>query len=301
MGACVSALQQCPESNLLFKMIYMTLGGGLGNRMFQYSFALEIERQLNCRVGFISAKPSVTEEMNVFALEQKIKVCTPPLSHLIAGKIRKILTGMPRIIEEPSWAYDPTFISRVRDGQQVVGYFQSPKYWLGIEAEVKRHLMFDGPLSDFTNGIEAEISKSLAVAVHVRRGDYLKLNHTHHVLDTDYYGRAIAFMEELTNKQAVYFVFSNDPDWAEKHLPIPYPRMRIIRNPAEGLDFEDLYLMTKCRHHIIANSSFSWWGAFLAHREGQQVAAPSRWLTPVDMNQSIAANLHQQNWNIFPS
>ncbi|WP_397384155.1 alpha-1,2-fucosyltransferase [Prosthecobacter sp.] len=279
----------------------MTLDGGLGNMMFQYAFALEIERQKNCRVRFVSSKPTVSEEMNVFSLEQKIKSCAPPISHLIAGKIRKTLTGEPRIIEETSFAYDPTFISRVRDNRQVVGYFQSPKYWAEIEAEVKRHLMFDASLSDFTNKIEAEISKTLAVAVHVRRGDYLKLSHTHHVLGTDYYRQAIAFMEERTSKQAVYFVFSNDLDWAEKHLPIPERRMRIVRNPAQGLDFEDLYLMTKCRHHIIANSSFSWWGAFLAAREGQQVAAPLRWFTPLDKNQDVAASLYQQNWSLFPS
>lgn len=282
-------------------MIYMTLDGGLGNMMFQYAFALEIARLKNCRVGFVCSKPTVAEEMNVFALEQKIHSRPPPVSHLVAGKIRKIFSGVPRINEESSWAHDPSFLSSVKNGQQVVGYFQSPKYWHSIVAEVKRQLTFAGGLTDFTHGMEAEISKTLAVAIHVRRGDYLRLNHTHHVLGTDYYSQAIAFMEERTSKQAKYFVFSNDLDWAEKHLPIPDGRMRIVRNPAEGLDFEDLYLMTKCRHHIIANSSFSWWGAFLASNEDQQVAVPARWFTPLDLNQKVAANLYQHNWSVFSS
>jgi len=279
----------------------MTLDGGLGNMMFQYAFALEIERIKKCKVGFVNSKPTVSENMNVFTLKQKIKSRPPPISHLITGKIRKIMTGAPRLIEESTWAHESAFVSRVNDGQQVVGYFQSPKYWHNIEAEIRRQFMFDGPFSDFTNSVETEITKNLAVAVHVRRGDYLKLSHTHHVLGTDYYSHAIAFMEERTKNQAVYFVFSNDLDWAEKHLPIPNQRKRIVRNLSEGRDFEDLYLMTKCQHHIIANSSFSWWGAFLASGEGQQVAAPARWFTPPDLNESVANNLYQQNWSVFPS
>lgn len=108
-------------------------------------------------------------------------------------------------------------------------------------------------------------------------------------------------MERETGHQARFFVFSDDPDWADAALRIPADRKCLVRNPEKGLDHEDLYLMTQCRHHIIANSSFSWWGAFLARHPDQNVAVPSRWFTPDDMNSHVSGNLYQVGWEVIPA
>lgn len=282
-------------------MIYMTLDGGLGNLMFQYAFALTIEHEMNCEVRFVGSSPTAPELLNVFALDREICSGFPSLTHLIAGKLRKLLTGIPRVLEEASLSYEPGLMMRIRDGQQVVGYFQSHHYWAGLESEIRQQFTFKRPLSAFTETLGVQIQSELSVSLHVRRGDYLALTHTHHVLGTDYYDRAVAHMEEVTGRKATYYIFSNDLDWAADHLPVPRERMHLVRNPSPGLDFEDLFLMTCCRHHIIANSSFSWWGAFLAEQKGQTVAAPARWFTPDKLNQHVAPSLYLPHWSIFTS
>ena len=282
-------------------MIFSTLDGGLGNLMFQYAFGLAIEHRLKCEVRFVSTSPTTPEILNVFNLDRKIRSAPPPLTHLIAGKLRKMLTGVPRILEEASLAFEPGLIDLIRDGQQMVGYVQSPHYWQGLESDVRRQFSFKRPLSAFTEALGAQIQSDLSISIHVRRGDYLALTHTHHVLGTDYYERAVTHMEDVFGHKATYYVFSNDLDWAADNLPVPRERMHLVRNPSSGLDFEDLYLMTRCRHHIIANSSFSWWGAFLAEQQNQFVAAPARWFTPSELNQYVAPSLYLPHWSVFTS
>lgn len=282
-------------------MIYITLDGGLGNLMFQYAFGLSIQQTLDCEIRCISAVPTTPELLNVFGLNRVIRSGTPPLRHLITGKLRKVLTGIPRVVEEESLAFEPGLLGRIREGQQVVGYFQSPHYWRGLESEVRKQFTFRRPLSEFTEVLGGQIQSDLSVSIHVRRGDYLALSHTHHVLGIDYYERAVAHMEEVFERKASYYVFSNDLDWAADHLPVPRDRMHLVRNPAENLDFEDLFLMTQCRHHIIANSSFSWWGAYLANQEDQYVSAPARWFTPDKLNQHVAPSLYLPHWKVFAS
>jgi len=279
----------------------MTLDGGLGNLMFQYAFALIIEHEMNCEVRFVGSSPTAPKLLNVFALDREIRSGFPSLTHLIAGKLRKLLTGIPRVLEEASLAYEPGLMMRIRDGQQVVGYFQSHHYWAGLESKIRQQFTFKRPLSAFTEALGVQIQSELSVSIHVRRGDYLALTLTHHVLGTDYYERAVAHMEEVTGRKASYYIFSNDLDWAADHLPVPRERMHLVRNPTPGLDFEDLFLMTRCRHHIIANSSFSWWGAFLAEQQDQTVAAPARWFTPDELNQYVAPSLYLPHWSVFTS
>lgn len=282
-------------------MVYITLDGGLGNLMFQYAFATAVECRRKRPVKFVGTHPTIPESLNVFQGNRDFKRCRPPFSHLLAGKARKLLTGVPRLQEEASLAYDPGLMERIREGQQVIGYFQSPHYWRGMESEIRQQFTFKRPVSPFTERLAQQINSSLSISLHVRRGDYLALTHTHHVLGIDYYERAVTHLENKFASKATYYVFSNDLDWAEAHLPVPRDRMHLVRNPAENLDFEDLFLMTQCRHHIIANSSFSWWGAYLADQEGQEVVAPARWFTPDELNQYVPASLYLPHWIVLPS
>lgn len=288
------------ETQMLLKT-YMTLDGGLGNLMFEYAFGLRLECEHGESISFVNSTLTRPESLHVFRIDRQFRFRNVPWIHKVAGKLRRIVTGIPRTIEEPSWAYDPDFIGRIRRGQQVVGFFQSPRYWPDLEQEVRRQFTFREGLSSFAWETARKIASGDSVALHVRRGDYLKLTHTHHVLTPSYYERAIDYMERETGHQARFFVFSDDLDWADAALRIPADRKCLVRNPEKGLDHEDLYLMTQCRHHIIANSSFSWWGAFLARHPDQNVAVPSRWFTPDDMNSHVSGNLYQVGWEVIPA
>lgn len=117
-----------------------------------------------------------------------------------------------------------------------------------------------------------------SVSVHVRRGDYVTLASAsayHGLCTLDYYHRAIRHVAERVANPTL-FVFSDDPEWTKANLHSPFPTHYVDHNPA-GKAFQDLRLMSLCRHHILANSSFSWWGAWLSRSNGGLVIAPERW------------------------
>ena len=127
-------------------------------------------------------------------------------------------------------------------------------------------------------GMIQRIRATTAVAVHVRRGDYVSEPSTHAVHGTcalDYYERA-AQLIAAQSEHPHFFVFTDDPAWARAHLQLPFPSTLVSETVGER-DCEDLRLMSRCQHFIIANSSFSWWGAWLGSHPGKVVVAPQRW------------------------
>ena len=153
------------------------------------------------------------------------------------------------------------------------GYWQSEDYFKDV-ADTLRHDLQIKPLTDVANVAMAEhINSCTAVAVHIRFFDQPKTPCTNNAPD-DYYSRAIAAMESLT-PNAHYFIFSNQPEIARARIPLPDTRVTTIaHNQGDALAHADLWLMTQCQHFIIANSTFSWWGAWLASHAGKHVIAP---------------------------
>ena len=137
------------------------------------------------------------------------------------------------------------------------------------------------------------MSQLNAVSLHVRRGDYLsnpKSKAAHGTCSPEYYRAAIRHMAEVT-KQPCFFVFSDDMDWVRQHLQIDYECQYIEHNSGTE-SYNDMRLMSLCRHHIIANSSFSWWGAWLNQRTDKIVIAPQQWF----MNDNVTQDLYPQGW-----
>ena len=131
------------------------------------------------------------------------------------------------------------------------------------------------------------IQSSDAVAIHVRRGDYISNQNTtefHGICSLDYYHKAI---DEIISKvnDPHFFVFSDDPEWTQENLKIDAPTTYVAHNSSDK-NYEDLRLMSLCNHFIIANSSFSWWGAWLSRNESKIVIAPSRWFQDIKYNDS---------------
>ena len=235
-----------PNKQLGLRMITFPVVGGIGNSLFIYARAR-----------------ALSEKYEVKLLDQ----CTQYGCQLSRFNIKLPFTTKPegRWISERSLRYDPN--PEVEDPCILAGYYQCERYFKHIENMLRAELTLREPLSS-----SAKISATLisgtpnSVMLHVRRGDYLTWASARHgVLPVSYYQEA--------TKQFVtphFFVFSDDVTYS---LPLPYPMTRVSCTP-----HEELYLMSLCKNAIIANSSFSWWGAWLgADKYGGKVIAPKQW------------------------
>lgn len=224
-------------------MIAVQLCGGLGNQMFQYAAGKAVASGLGTDIE-IDIRDCLNNPNRPYHL-WRFHI-TPELltTNWLSRKLMRV-SGL--VMREKSFEYDPS-IQNCKDWSYLVGYFQSEKYFKSIEPEIRKI---------FSNG-EKVYGDENSVAVHVRRGDYVG-NGTHRVLPVAYYRAAMGVIEsEVDNPQ--YYIFSDDPRWA-------------TGNDA----FSDLMTMTRCKHHIIANSSLSWWGAWLCEYPDKKVIAPKEW------------------------
>lgn len=198
------------------------------------------------------------------------------------GSLGRILDRLLRIkslpvIKEVSFSYDPAILDAPA-ACYLEGYWQSPKYFSHIEALIQQEFTVREPLREHNLETSRWISDGLAVSLHVRRGDYasnVKTNKYHGTCGAEYYNAAESYLHERIGPMRL-FIFSDDPDWAEANLSFRSP-VTVLRHNGPARDYEDLRLMTLCRHHIIANSTFSWWGAWLCRNPGKIVIAPKYW------------------------
>lgn len=274
-------------------MIIVHLSGGLGNQMFQYAAgkALALRRKTGVCLDVSSFEGYALH--NGFELK---RIFDCPATLVSDREIRQVFgwRAIPRVrwllsrsglafLLGKHFAIEPDF-SYWRGYEQapadcyLYGYWQSEKYFLDVAASIRDDFQFKGPLSEANAKVAEQIAAADAVSLHVRRGDYLKNPVTlakHGVCSLEYYRAAIARIAEQV-EHPVFFVFSDDIAWVREHLAIEHPCVYVGHN--SGVEsFNDMRLMSMCRHHIIANSSFSWWGAWLAQSPGQIVIAPEPW------------------------
>lgn len=212
--------------------------GWLGNQMFQYAATFSASKRAKTDCGFPENKPNLFDLFNLSAKKQQ--------------------TRQRYMYQEPHFHYSkiPDSISDLT----LYGYFQSEKYFSDYRDEIKSEFSLKNP--KFVDKSFPEF-----IALHVRRGDYLNLQDTHPVCPLSYYEKALEQLPELP-----VYVFSDDIDWCEKAFK--GERFSFFR----GTFMEDFELMTKGTYHIIANSSFSWWAAWLS--ESKKVIAPAEWFGP---------------------
>jgi hypothetical protein len=176
----------------------------------------------------------------------------------------------------------------------LTGYFQSEKYFQDIAEKVREAFVFsnhimEGLLPKDKQRIlqyQQRIENTTAISIHIRRGDYIENHQVYGGICTElYYKKAIELMK-AKYPDAFFFIFSNEPEWAEKWIQNTYNgenNFVIIEGSTEAEGYLDMYLMSKCKHHIIANSSFSWWGAWLNPNQDKTVIAPDKWMNNKDM------------------
>lgn len=164
------------------------------------------------------------------------------------------------------------------------GYWQSERYFAEHTEDIRREFTMKQPCLGRNRELADAIASVNAVSLHVRRGDYVtdaKTNAAHGVCAVDYYCKA-ADMIARAVENPVFFLFSDEPEWVAANLDLRYPVVHIGHNG--DAPHEDLRLMSQCRHHIIANSSFSWWGAWLSANPDKIVIAPKRWFNDPAIN-----------------
>ena len=299
-------------------MITVSLIGGLGNQMFQYAagkalaerhgvpLALDISGFRNYPLrSFLLDRLLVPEAVISVQAELTRK---PEINFARAkwkGRIDRLLgkAGLPKLAALPNeyrethFHYDPAFEAL---GPQIAlfGYFQSERYFNSIAEGLRIWFSPREPLG----GVAATALKRIEasrqpISVHVRRGDYLNPGTTevHGILGEQYYREAIRRIESEPGREAEFFIFSDDPAAAEQVLDfVPKSRLVHVRGDPER-PWEDMALMAHCRHHIVANSSFSWWGAWLNGSPDKIVVAPRAWFAPAELKKNTA-DLYPPGW-----
>lgn len=235
------------------------LMGGLGNQMFQISHALCQGWKNNIDVKFrpISYTPMQANQPTKYLenIFRNIKFTNDIFD------VVQISSG---------WCYSPLNLPS-NTSIEFFGYFQSNKNFFGYDEKIIETFL---PTTDFINKIKIkypEINNKNTVSVHIRRGDYLTINHVLPVIDKSY-------IDECVKQNKDYdtlFIFSDDKKWVEENLS--YPNQIVV---TELEDYEELWLISLCKNNIMSNSSFSWWGSFLNKNENKKVFTPSIWFGP---------------------
>ncbi len=269
------------------KGIIICLSGGLGNQMFQYALYLHYQ-SLGVPVKIDDMTEYVTEkkrfpQLRLFGITYR-KASREEVVHWtdsymdLPSRIRRKLTGRKtRWVMDP-YHYEPG-IAGLKDAY-LYGWWQSEKYFKEIEDTVRRAFAFPASfqagLNEGNRRYLARIEADISVGVHVRRGDYLEVDEVYGGICTPaYYKKAMNLLREK-QPGCRFFLFSNDIEWVKEHME--EEDVTVVEENGEGSGFTDLYLMSRCKHNIIANSSFSWWGAWLNENPDKLVVAPSRWL-----------------------
>lgn len=271
-------------------MIITRLSGGLGNQMFQYAAGLRLAAargtQLELDLTLLAAADGRTPR--TYELERfrvSAKRATPEQVEALLAK-RPLAARISRRLDpraaarERHFHYDPA-VARLPDGTCLEGYWQSERYFEDAAAQVRQEFSFSREPSGRNAELAQEIATRTAVSLHVRRGDYATHATTrafHGLCPIDYYRRAATYVSERV-RDPLFVLFSDDPEWTRAHLdPVDLGNGVIAvdhNGPQDGP--EDLRLMSLCRHHVIANSTFSWWGAWLNANPEKIVVAPERW------------------------
>jgi hypothetical protein len=279
--------------------LVVALKGGLGNQLFQWSFGealLAAGAQVRYDVGLFADGVGLelgplVDESRLLTLPTKVRRARRRL-HLPA------VASPWREVAEPRFAYTDPAELNLNGRRLLEGYWQSPRYFASIEPMVRATLeaWATRSLTDEGRALLAEIQATAgACSVHVRRGDYLAadVHAVHGLLDADYYRRAIA--RARADGASRFYVFTNDHAWVDSELAAD----DVVAVPWSVADHPigEVGLMAECSHHVVANSSFSWWGAWLGD-DGPRTYAPEQWFAAGHLDTS---DLVPTSWRRVPN
>ncbi|AYJ79911.1 alpha-1,2-fucosyltransferase [Aliarcobacter cryaerophilus ATCC 43158] len=276
-------------------MIIVKIIGGLGNQMFEYAYAKALQQkgyEVNIDISeFDTYKLHGGFQLDKYDIDLQISSTQENdtfYKRNIFFSILNKLNLLPRkIIKERDISFCKELLE-IKDNSYVMGYFQCEKYFIDIKKVLIEQFKINQPISSFTFEIEEKILKfKNSCSLHIRRGDYTHKSNAniHGVCSLDYYKNAIEVMKNQLGNDIVYFIFSDDIEWVKNNLIIE--NAIYIDSQETRLPHEDIYLMSLCNHNIIANSSFSWWGAWLNQNQKKIVIAPKKWFENTKMQKQV--------------
>lgn len=253
--------------------------GGLGNQMFQYAFylslkkrhpfslfAFDLEESLYCHSGFQLDKVTHTHTLNAGKRYQRIQKHLP-----------RIIKYSQKVRQENSLEYAEKYLKENSLLILYDGYWQSEKYFSNISDKVRKAFRFkEELLNQKSQKLVPILKKNESVSIHIRRGDYLNLTDYFGLCSISYYQKAMEYIGERYPILS-FIIFSDDIQWAKENLPC---KDAIYVDWNSGSDsWQDMFLMSQCKHNVVANSSFSWWGAWLNNNPQKIVIAPEQWFS----------------------
>jgi hypothetical protein len=275
-------------------MIITRLRGGLGNQMFLYAagkaFSIKLKTNLYLDASWFE---KIKENKNI---ESRVYELDPFGIHPGKINIRKKINLMVHpatTLNDWGINYQKDF-ERIQGGNLFLdGYWQSFKYFENYQKEILKAFRFPRSNSNINKKLLDKINKTESVSIHVRRGDYAleKGKNAHGMLPLSYYEQAGLFMKKQISNP-VFFVFSDEPEWCKKKLKFD-PQMIFVDNNDTNNGVEDMRLLSACKYNIIANSSFSWWGAWLNININKVIVAPKNWFKDKLIDTS---DLLPENW-----
>ena len=286
-------------------MIVAKLMGGMGNQMFQYAMARTLAHKHNCEILIDKSLCAKSERINASGLSLRpfeldvFNVQGRIIDNEYRGRILKVRkenklnraavvafckaahtfskSWRVCICERKDVAFDKSLL-KLPDHIVLQGYFPSYKYSQSIEDILKNEFTFRPAPDEENQRIAGLISASDSVSIHVRRGDYVSNQKARDKFGTcslEYYQRAVDHISKKVNNPHS-FVFTNDPEYVREKVKIKHRVTYVVHNSGSK-SYEDMRLMSLCKHNIIANSSFSWWGAWLNQNNDKIVIAPDKW------------------------
>jgi len=257
------------------KEVTTALAGGLGNFMFQIAAAYAYAKKYDREVGF-SAQQARGPHRAAWDYQKNI-----------FKDIDLAFNGQGNYLQFQENGFHYNDIPNHPDRNVFLsGYFQSEKYFKDYEDEIRELFMsYDIETND---EIKELLDNHNTCSIHVRRGDFLNHPNHHPVQGMNYFMKAIKKMP----KDSMFLIFSDDINWCKENFPDLPEKFRFVEG---NNDFEDLYIMSKCRNNIIFNSTFSWWGAWLNGNKDKTVVAPQKWFGPAYDGHNTN-DLYCENW-----
>jgi len=294
-------------------MIIISLYGGLGNQMFQYACGKAISTRLGVELKLdiqhvIDRTPREEftfrdYELGVFNVYEQI-VTSKELSRFVPNlwnaneiakhyyKLKRLFLGNTLYREKLKFSYNKELYS-VRDNTYLYGYFQTENYFSEFKNDILNSFTLRNALGERNESFISQMKNENSVSIHIRRGDYE--NSVFELLSLEeYYLKAIETIKEKIESPIFYF-FTNDVVWVEKNFNSLDINKTIVYINTGTQSYKDMILMSNCKHNIIANSSFSWWGAWLNQNANKTVIAPQKWFK-IGQYVDTTYNLIPENW-----
>lgn len=284
-------------------MLVINLIGGLGNQMFQYAFGQSLAQERKIKVFFDTKelldrtpKEDFTyRDFELHVFEAKVEIASDkllrPFTFKVESLLERIYYKLLRKLKNISYykqnnpfVYEPV-VWNTPPNTYFDGYWQSEQYFHKHEQLIRRCFTFKSPLIGKNQQLAKQMQDENSIAIHVRRGDYVNnqhINGVHGTCSPAYYQAAVNLIANQITGPKLY-LFSDEPDWVAQNMLFDYPVTYISHNKGAN-SFEDMRLMSLCKHNIIANSSFSWWGAWLNANPTKIVVAPRQWMQSLDVS-----------------